>query len=76
VREFEFRQLKNVAQAKRISEKIAQEWLRIANRYGRKMNRKQLNLRLVAEYEAEQQIVFCLMWSLNAKVLDFLTGFL
>jgi hypothetical protein len=76
VRRFECKKIKNVVQAKNLSKKITEEWLRLTSQYSQKMNHKKFNLQVAADYEAEQQIVFCLMSSLNTKILSFFDAML
>ncbi len=71
VKIFEFKKTKNWIQAKNISDQIAMEWLALSNSYAKKLDHRKLNSYLTAEYEAQQQIIFCLLGLLNEKILDF-----
>lgn len=71
VKNFEFREPKNRVQAKNISNRIAGIWLELFNWHEKKFDPKSFNSVLAAEYEANQQIIFCLMGLLNEKILDF-----
>lgn len=76
VKKIQFTKLIHLKQAKNISKKINEEWLNLRRSYRKKINNKNLTFDLAAEYEAQQQIIFCLMSLLNEKVLDFLEIFL
>jgi hypothetical protein len=76
VKNFEFRKKNDLRHAKAISADIVEEWSRLMNCYDRILDRKKFNINLAAEYEVQQQMIFCLMCLLNEKMFDFLESIL
>ena len=55
-----------------LSEEIFEEWLKVRNKFRKKLQNKKINDRLYAEFEAEEEIVVGLLSLLNEKTINFI----